>query len=506
MLNNLFEKRAITFQKLFEMGEPIPSGTRSGVTISENNSLTIAPVYAAIRLISDVISTLPVDTFYRFDGERRPYRPKPRWVDNPEPDKSYQRVDHYQTLLVSLLVDGNSFTRKIYNAQGEIVALTVLDPQRVIVRRNSFGRIEFSVDNGKFILSEDEVIHITEMRKPGALRGVSRINELRETLGLTKALELFSAQFFGGGSSTQGVIEVPYELTKEQAGALQDGWEQGHKGWRKAHRPGILSGGAKFMKTSVDPEEAQMLESRRFSLEEICRIFRIPPFLLQSTEPGSMSYASAEENNRAFISYTLLPYIAKIETAYSTMLPGEAFLKINVDGLLRANLTERYAAYSTGIQSGFLSINDVHRLEDMRAVDGGEVYRVPLANVSLDAANIAEMDKRILMAQRLIVVGFAPEAVLTAMNLPAIPHTGLPSVQLQQAAQFEPENPEEAYPLRSLDFENMGDGIIDAIRNMAAPVVNVEPPVVNVTLPEVKPVTRSVQRDDDGNIIKIVEE
>jgi hypothetical protein len=368
------------------------------------------------------------------------------------------------------------------------------------------GRIEFSVDNGKFILSEDEVIHITEMRKPGALRGVSRINELRETLGLTKALELFSAQFFGGGSSTQGVIEVPYELTKEQAGALQDGWEQGHKGWRKAHRPGILSGGAKFMKTSVDPEEAQMLESRRFSLEEICRIFRIPPFLLQSTEPGSMSYASAEENNRAFISYTLLPYIAKIETAYSTMLPGEAFLKINVDGLLRANLTERYAAYSTGIQSGFLSINDVHRLEDMRAVDGGEVYRVPLANVSLDAANIAEMDKRILMAQRLIVVGFAPEAVLTAMNLPAIPHTGLPSVQLQQAAQFEPENPEEAYPLRALDFENMGDGIIDAIRNMAAPVVNVEPPVVNVTLPDVKPVTRSVQRDDEGNIIKIVEE
>jgi hypothetical protein len=219
-----------------------------------------------------------------------------------------------------------------------------------------------------------------------------------------------------------------------------------------------------------------------------------------------MSYASAEENNRAFISYTLLPYIAKIETAYSTMLPGEAFLKINVDGLLRANLTERYAAYSTGIQSGFLSINDVHRLEDMRAVDGGEVYRVPLANVSLDAANIAEMDKRILMAQRLIVVGFAPEAVLTAMNLPAIPHTGLPSVQLQQAAQFEPENPEEAYPLRALDFENMGDGIIDAIRNMAAPVVNVEPPVVNVTLPDVKPVTRSVQRDDEGNIIKIVEE
>ena len=126
MLNNLFEKRAITFQKLFEMGEPIPSGTRSGVTISEQNSLTIAPVYAAIRLISDVISTLPVDTFYRFDGERRPYRPKPRWVDNPEPDKSYQRVDHYQTLLVSLLVDGNSFTRKIYNAQGDIVALTSL--------------------------------------------------------------------------------------------------------------------------------------------------------------------------------------------------------------------------------------------------------------------------------------------------------------------------------------------------------------------------------------------
>ena len=125
MLNNLFtppEKRAITFQKLFEIGADLPAGTRAGVNINQENSFTIGPVYAAIRLISDSISTLPLDTFFRADGERRPFRPKPMWIDQPEPDPSMQRTDHYQALLVSLLVDGNSFTRIIRNSNGDVLS------------------------------------------------------------------------------------------------------------------------------------------------------------------------------------------------------------------------------------------------------------------------------------------------------------------------------------------------------------------------------------------------
>jgi phage portal protein BeeE len=234
-------------------------------------------------------------------------------------------------------------------------------------------------------------------------------------------------------------------MTQDQAKDLKDNWEREHRGLRKAYRPGILTGGAKFVKTAVDPDEAQMLGSREFSVEEIARIFRIPPHLLQSTKPGSMSYASVEENSKQFVTYTLLPYISKIEQAYSPMLNGGAFMKFNVDGLLRANLTERFAAYSSATQAGYLSINDIHRLEDMEPVEGGEVYRVPLANVDLGAASITELDKRVAMAVKLVQAGFDPDAAAAAVGLAPITHTGLPSVQLQAVAQVDPEDPQAAY-------------------------------------------------------------
>lgn len=433
MLNRLFspaESRAITFQKLFEAGDPLPAGTVAGVNVSQQSAYAIAPVFAAIRLIADTISTLPLDTFQRVDGSRVPFRPKPVWVDQPDPDPSHQRADHYQALIVSLLVSGESFTR-ILRVRGEVVGLSILDPTRVQVRRNRDGRIEFAIDRGARVLPESEIVHITDLRKPGALHGTSRVDTLKETLGLAKALELFSASFFGSGSTTSGVIEVPGEMTAEQAASLQEAWEAGHRGLRRAHRPGILSAGATYKPTSVNPEQSQLLEAREFAVEEICRVFRIPPHLLQSTKPGAMSYASVEESNKAFLQYTILPILGKIEAAYSTLLPSTAFLKFNVDGFLRATLQDRYAAYSQAIQAGFLSINEIHRLEDLRPVDGGDVYRVPLSHVDLAAANLVELSRRVDAATRLINVGFDPSQVCAAVGLPEIEHTGVPSVQLQ---------------------------------------------------------------------------
>ncbi|HSG63113.1 MAG TPA: phage portal protein [Pseudomonadales bacterium] len=437
--------RAISAATLFQTGGEIPNRTLAGVNINQENSITIGAVYASVRLISDVISTLPVDTFIQVDNQRQQF-PMPQWLIDPEPDMSVTRADHFQMLLVSLLIDGNAFVRKLRNPDtGDVVALSVVAPHRVEVVRNSVGIVEYRIDHGQRIVSDADMIHITELRKPGVLRGVSRIETLKQTLGLSKALEEFSAQFFGTGSTVSGIIETPHEMTKDQAIELKNSWEREHRGLRKAYRPGILTGGAKFVKTTVDPDEAQMLGSREFSVEEIARIFRIPPHLLQSTKPGSMSYASVEENSKQFVTYTLLPYISKIEQAYSPMLPNGAFIRFNVDGLLRANLTERFAAYSSATQAGFLSINDIHRFEDMPPVEGGDVYRVPLANVDLGAASVTELDKRVGMVMRLIQVGFEPEAAAIAVGLPPIAHTGLPTVQLQAIAQIDPESPETVY-------------------------------------------------------------
>ena len=503
MLNNLFtppENRAITYQKLFEIGPAEGlGGTRAGVRITQDNAIRITPVFAAVRLISDSISTLPVDAFYRAGSERRALRPKPAWVDNPEPDRNVSRVDHYQMMIYSILVHGQSFTRKLFNQRGDVIALHIMDPRRMKVRRGDEGRIEYVVDNGRNVLTEDEVIHITDLRLPGALEGTSRISELAETLGIAKALEEYSATFFGSGSSAAGVIEIPGEITAEQAAGIQDAWERGHKGLRKAHRPGILSGGAKFNSTTIAPNDSQLIEEQQFAVEQVARMFRIPIHMLQSTQQGAMSYASVEESSRQFVTYTLLPMIAKIENAYSTLLVGDAFLKFNVDGLLRANLQDRYTAYSQAMQGGWLSINDIHRLEDLDFVDGGDVYRVSLANVNLGAANIVELDKRVSMAARLVQVGYEPTAAAAAVGLDPIQHSGLPSVQLQNATQIaeSTSDVEDVYGARSLDAEQFAEVIRSTID--AIPV-----PVVNVNMPE--PKARKVERDGNGNITRIVEE
>ena len=449
MLGNLIrgrEERAVSFQTIFASGGNIAQQTYAGTVITQDTSLKIGAVYACVRLLADTISTLPVDTFYREGGARKPFRPKPLWVENP--DIGTAREDFLQQAMVSLLLDGNVFIRIFRSRTGEILSLVVLDPTRVDVRRNPATReIEYVLDAGTGkTLRADEVLHITELRKPGALRGISRIEEVKQSLGLASALEEFSARFFGQGSVTQGIIEWPGNLTREQAKDLASGFEEGHKGLKRSHRPGVLFGGARFVKTGVDPNEAQMLESRQFAVEEIARIFRCPLHLLQVSTPGAMSYASVEQNAIQFAQYTLRPIISKFETALSSLLPGPAFVKFNLDAILRGDIQTRFAAYSTGQLAGFLSVNDIHRLEDMPPADGGDEYRVPLANVNLAAANIVETDRKTQMLTRLIMAGFDPAESLKALDMPAIMHTGIPPTSVQSVASINPADPGSVYP------------------------------------------------------------
>jgi len=191
------------------------------------------------------------------------------------------------------------------------------------------------------------------------------------------------------------------------------------------------------------------------------------------------------------------------------LLLGRAFLKFNVDGLLRGDIAGRYAAYSTGMQSGFLNINDIHRLEDLRPVEGGDVYRVPLANIDLSAANLMELDKRTVIAQRLILAGFDPAAVLVSLGMAPIAHTGLPSTMLQPVAQVSPDAPKDAYSVGSRDVTvAMGENVINIpapIVNIPQTVVNVPETVVRVTTPEQKMTVRTVERDADGRVSRIIE-
>ena len=442
MLNNLFEQRAVSFQTVWGSGIEAGIESNAGVAINGKNAFEIVAFFSAVSLISDTISTLPVDSFIRLDGDRKVYRPKPAWVDQPDVDTTRQA--HYGSVVTSLLVHGNSFTRVFRDSNGEVVNLVVLDPTTVEVKRSAIGRKMFVVTGEPKPLTSDEVIHIIDLAEPGALLGVSRVHKLKDALGVASALQAYAARFFGQGATTQGIIEFPGALTQEQAKNLVDGFDSRHRGWRKSHKTGVLSGGAKYVSTSVSNDQAQFLDSRRFAVEEMARAFNIPLHMMGI--PGTASYASVEQNNLQFISHTLRPILEKIEWSYSKLLPTPAaFIKFNFNALLRGDLQSRMNAYSVGTQAGFMSVNDVRRLEDLSPVADGNQFRVPLANIDLAQTSVIEEEKRVKMAQMLIQVGFDPAETLAGLGLPPIAHTGVPSTQLQPVAQIDPNDPGQVY-------------------------------------------------------------
>ena len=449
VFNKLWEERAISFQTIFETGDDIAFSSNAGTNVTEENVYQIAAVWSAVSLISDTIGTLPVDVFFRDDGNRRPFRPKPSWVAQPDVNFNGHST-FYKSVLVSLLIDGNAFIRVFSNRRGEVVNLNVLNPNTVEVKRNGEGRFIFTVVGEDKPLTSEEIVYIPDLLKPGQIRGVSRVGAMKENLSLAKALESYAATFFGSGTTLHGVIEYPGALTLEQAENLRSSFDNAHKGWRKSGRTGILSGGASFKATQADPEKSQALEARRMAVEDVARIFRIPSHMLNL--PGTNTYSSVEQNMIQFVTHTLRPYVTLLEDSMSPLMsryPGgaDAFLKFNMTALLRADTQVRFAAYSTGLQSGFLTINDVRSLEDLTAQEGDAAsqVRVPLANVNLSESGVRAQREKVGMVRDLVFAGFSPAEAMEMVGLPPVAHTGLPSVQLQGVAQVDPEDPDSVY-------------------------------------------------------------
>jgi len=434
MLGRLLERRG-TFQNLWASGALFERPASSGVVVSEDTSLRLSAVYACTRLIADTISTLPVDQYIRRDGQRFPYRPREEWV--AKPNSLHPRTTFYSQVMVSLLLDGNAFVHIVRDTSGVILSLDVLNPANVhVVMQGRELKYEYRGSERQFVLARDEMLHITELLLPGSLRGVSRIDKAKETLGLGIALEQFAATFFGNGSYAGGVIEWPGEITSEQAKELVTSWEGGHKGLRRAHRPAVLYGGAKFTPTTVNPSESQLLAERQFAVEEVARLFRVPLFALGVTTPGAMSYASVEQQQLHFMQHTIQPYVILLEDAFTSLLSNsDTFIKFNLNSLVRSDLATRTQSYSTALLAGYMSVNDVRALEDMRSVEDGDSYRVPIQNLPLTDADTATLERKASIVQQLVISGFTPESAAQVAGIVGLTATGLPSVQLQAPAE-----------------------------------------------------------------------
>ena len=440
----------------------------AGVDVNADTAIRMSTVYACVRLLGDTIGSLPLSAYVRRGRQRISYAAvygsQPEWVSRPNPDTT--RLEFYEQVITSLNLHGNAFILTVRDELGDVMELYCINPQNVRIRRataeselyyevtigtNSQNSLYDGLQSAEgatktMILTKREMLHIPLFRLPGQLLGLGPIGAARITLGSAMAAEVYAASYFGNAANPGGVIESPGELTEEQITDIARNWNLSHTGPYRAGKLGVLTGGASFKPLTLNAADAQLLEVRRFGVEEIARLFRVPISLLGHPVAGAMSFASVEAQNLSFVQHSLRPLLERIEQALSPLLPeSDGFIKFNLDALLRGTTLERYEAYTKGLNEGFLSINDVHASEDMAPVADGDQYRVPLQNIDLTDAREVGMKLRTEIATNLIQVGFEPKAVLEAVGLPPMGHTGVPTGQLQQVSTIDPENPSSVY-------------------------------------------------------------
>jgi HK97 family phage portal protein len=373
------EKRFIGGQWLAQEA----SSSAAGVLVTQENATSIGAVYAAVKLYADTIAGLPWDTYIRIDGTRRPYRPRPRWMDFPIPNNpNFTSFEFKHRVTTSLLLDGNAFVLLLRDSSDNVIETRVLDPQKVEIRSGQFGEPVYYIETteGAITLTTAEIIHIPLFATGEHHRGLSPIEHHKVTLGLASATQIFSAKFYENNASVGGLIKVPGELTQDQAEALRTGFGRRHGGVDKAWRVAVLTGGADYQQLGAKISDLQLVETMRYGTEAIARIYGVPLHMLQYPG-GNTSYASVELIGIEWLRLGLGPMIARLEASFQRIVPGaeQTFLKFTLDGLLRATTQERYNSYATALNNGFLSVNEVRALEDRSPVDGGAEFWKPLS-------------------------------------------------------------------------------------------------------------------------------
>lgn len=331
--------------------------TNAGITVTAASALRDEAVWAAIRLLTFSISTMPVAVLRRA-GDRRIPQPDPPWFQRPDPlTENITGVDHFAQVVVSLLTDGNAFV----SAQPGVRAaefVVVLAPSGVQIKGGTYTTRTSEYDS-------DTLIHIPYFTRPGETRGLNPIDAAKESIGLSLAAQEFGSRFFSNGATMKGLVEAPADMTPPARKNLVDAINESHQGVKKSHLIGILTGGAKFRELTVSPKDSQLIELRKFQIESVARIFGIPPHKLASQEPGAVGYASIEQRDIDYVASAVMPLVVKIERAYSRTLPGDQYLKFNLSSLLRGDQKSRYEAYSVALQNKFMTRDEVRAFEDL---------------------------------------------------------------------------------------------------------------------------------------------
>lgn len=376
-LSSINDPNTPLYQALTGMMDGVP--VASGVTVTQESGMRVMAVFACVRIIAETIASLPVKTFNGEGADRAELKlPSEQYIWG-EPNPEHTKQVFWEQTIGAALVDGNSFTNTARTRAGTIGELYPVNPNTVHIERTKAGDLAYEVAGDK-THTRETMIHIPAFSLPGQLRGLSPIGQARQAIGLSLAAEEFGARLFGNGTNLGGLITADKDVSEDTAKAWKARWRELYGGLGKAHDIAVLGGGAKFQTLTIPPEDAQFLETRRFQLSEIARLYRVPPHLIADVERSTSWGSGIEEQNIAFLAYTLLPWIRRFEQAITKwMLPIRPhYAQFKVDGLLRGDTKTRYMAYQLGRAGGWLSINDIRRLEDLPPIENGDDYLQPL--------------------------------------------------------------------------------------------------------------------------------
>ena len=383
--------------------------TTSGKPVNERTAMQTTAVYACVRILAEAVASLPLHVYeYQDDGGKKLVHDHPLYyLLHDEPNPEMTSFVFRETLMSHLLIWGNAYAQIIRDGAGRVLGLYPLLPDKMEVQRDDRGNIYYvysrnSDENptfkeyGNIKLKAEDVLHIPGLGFDGLI-GYSPIAMAKNAVGMTLACEEYGASFFANGANPGGVLEHPGVL--KDPSKVRESWNSVYRGVSNAHKIAVLEEGMKYQQIGIPPEEAQFLETRKFQVNEIARLYRIPPHMVGDLDKSSFS--NIEQQSLEFVKYTLDPWVIRWEQSLqrSLLLPGEKgkyFIKLNVDGLLRGDYQSRMNGYAVGRQNGWFSANDIREMENMNPIpdeEGGNLYLINGAMTKLaDAGAFAKTD------------------------------------------------------------------------------------------------------------------
>ena len=376
----------------------------SGKRVNERSAMQMTAVYSCVRILSEAIASLPLNVYrYNEDGGKEKALNHPLYkLLHDEPNPEMTSFVFRETLMTHLLLWGNAYAQIIRNGKGEVVALYPLMPDRMSVERDSKGTLYYkytkimedapTMEGTTVYLDASDVLHIPGLGFDG-LVGYSPIAMAKNAIGLAIAAEEYGSKFYANGAAPSGVLEHPGTI--KDPSKVRDSWNAAFGGSSNSHKVAVLEEGLKYTPISISPNEAQFLETRKFQINEIARIFRVPPHMVGDLEKSSFS--NIEQQSLEFVKYTLDPWVIRWEQSLFRALLSEEekntyFFKLNVEGLLRGDYASRMNGYATARQNGWMSANDIRQLEDLDRIPvelGGDLYLVNGNMLPLEKAGAA---------------------------------------------------------------------------------------------------------------------